>query len=883
MTPFQQYQNKRYTFRRRKLNKCCNNLVPFLFLLYLCCLSRPVLSFSPAYYAPPNHSNQPQKIRNTDPNWICQMTSNLHQESMNDAVVTRRPTTSPSLSGVFYEQNTTAFTFINAINDAVYGSKKIPNQHVHHVEHAESILRHMISQHCLSKLTIQCFTPIINAWCRLNNPERAEIVLMELFLPVVKQFRDGLSGGLLSTNMLPTASVYTPIIDAWARRCQEPTHHNGNTRYAAAERAEALLWRCKSLSEKMELPKLSPRTIEYNAVMNAWSKCGRRRNKRDVGKNSRNGDPYKKAGNKRKSNTGSEIVHAAQRAENILCQLVGGSTGQTSRRNKNSDAVSTQIIAKSNMPIADTISYNTVMDAWARSNDLENAGNRAEGLLEQMRLLEMEGSVHVRRNRISFTSVIGAITQSGEFYAAERAEKKLKEMMELYNKNGNPDLQPDTILFGSVINCWAKSHQKGSAKRAEAILSLQYDFYGRHKHELSRENDVTGTTNLQLQRLRPNTVSINAVLNAWANSSEDEAAIRAESIFEWMLAGYEAGDEFMRPDTVSLTLAIHAWSQSRLVGAADRAYLLLKKMLDGNEVIVRPNTKCFNAVIAAFARRGEAERAESILKLMLISNRENNRNKEQGIYPDTVSFNSVIDGWSKSGKPEAPERAMAIFRHMRDDRNKNVVPDTITLNSVINCIAKSKNNYNTRSGGSNAKKAYALLREIQSPKTGDYDTIRPNIITYTAIVNACAFSSDGENNFGLAKNSDAFKIAVKVMKESNSSPDVACQPDSRFYAAFLKMVANQLEIGDDRDAVARSVFQSCCRHGMVNTFILHNLGLASKSTLIKALDVNSNGDLNAKAIKRISASNINRDDIPLDWSCNVRQWTSTIKARTTAK
>jgi len=69
---------------------------------------------------------------------------------------------------------------------------------------------------------------------------------------------------------------------------------------------------------------------------------------------------------------------------------------------------------------------------------------------------------------------------------------------------------------------------------------------------------------------------------------------------------------------------------------------------EDKELIIRPNTRCFNAVIAAFAKRGDAERAEEILRSMLTTpnngkNNSGNNNhytqheyNEQQVHPDTV-------------------------------------------------------------------------------------------------------------------------------------------------------------------------------------------------------------------------------------------------------
>ena len=73
-------------------------------------------------------------------------------------------------------------------------------------------------------------------------------------------------------------------------------------------------------------------------------------------------------------------------------------------------------------------------------------------------------------------------------------------MQELY-KAGNTDVKPNMISFNTVLSAWAKSQDPAAAKQTEVILQCM--------QELSE----AGNTDV-----KPNTIYFNAVLSTWANS-----------------------------------------------------------------------------------------------------------------------------------------------------------------------------------------------------------------------------------------------------------------------------------------------------------------------------------------------------------------------------
>lgn len=111
-----------------------------------------------------------------------------------------------------------------------------------------------------------------------------------------------------------------------------------------------------------------------------------------------------------------------------------------------------------------TTLYNTIIDAWARS-DRPRASARAQEVLDKMKC-----SVDTKPDAISYSNVIKAHARNDEPEAAERV---FKEMREKYSQ-GFPLLKPNIIIYNSVINAWAQSSSSDpyyAAQRAEDILN----------------------------------------------------------------------------------------------------------------------------------------------------------------------------------------------------------------------------------------------------------------------------------------------------------------------------------------------------------------------------------------------------------------------------
>ena len=102
-----------------------------------------------------------------------------------------------------------------------------------------------------------------------------------------------------------------------------------------------------------------------------------------------------------------------------------------------------------------------------------------------------------------------------------------------------------------------------------------------------------------------------------------------------------------------------------------------------------PDIKSYSIVVDAYAKIGDPEGAEAILRRLENLWKAGN----EKVKPDTILYHTVIDAWARSGKRDAPKRAEAILQHMEQlnqQGHEDIYPDTISYSAVINAWAKSR-------------------------------------------------------------------------------------------------------------------------------------------------------------------------------------------------
>ncbi len=341
--------------------------------------------------------------------------------------------------------------------------------------------------------------------------------------------------------------------------------------------------------------------------------------------------------------------------------------------------------------IPDDVTFNTVLHTIANSHTADSP-RRAMALLGRMEMLHESGLIiGAKPDIVSYNSVLDALAKSGGGVESARlAEEMLNDLEALYDSRrqrrrnrdvgggfgtsvvgsaSSLDIRPDVYSYNIVIGAWANC---GNANRAVSLLD-------RMTRQVSR-----GRTHLQ-----PDATTYNSVLHAWSQSSDRNAPVKALGLLEIMLrlresggggggggGGSAAAANF--PDVLSFSTVINAFSKSKYPRKARQTRDLLKRMkhlyeTGGRREEMRPNVYVYSAVLNAcaytFGRLEEKQEAlqigiETYEELRTLSSGDDEN--DDGMKANHVAYGSFIRLCRRLMVEDDPRRDVLITTAFRD-------------------------------------------------------------------------------------------------------------------------------------------------------------------------------------------------------------------------
>jgi pentatricopeptide repeat protein len=293
---------------------------------------------------------------------------------------------------------------------------------------------------------------------------------------------------------------------------------------------------------------------------------------------------------------------------------------------------------------------------------------------------------------------------------------------------------------------------------AANALNLEGELASKQKRSKKRRSNGRLTTRQRSISLGNDPIiSLNLNLDHLAKSTQHPAsAIRAEEMLLRIEALHSDGYYEKPPDTVSYNCVINSYAHAR--GVEDRlgnGKRLVERMIDRG---IEPNEITYNTLLRCLLKEMEDAdgnsmelRQEKVLQAeSLISTMEKMN------LANTISYNTVISILSKSCLKDSPQRAEYWLRHMMQLFNstgdEKVEPDVCSFNSAIhaysNAITDSKHyKQYEQSNLVYAKKADELLTEMETLCSNGQDSVRPDVISYSAVINAYARAASNENEW----------------------------------------------------------------------------------------------------------------------------------------
>ncbi len=150
-----------------------------------------------------------------------------------------------------------------------------------------------------------------------------------------------------------------------------------------------------------------------------------------------------------------------------------------------------------------------------------------------------------------------------------------------------------------------------------------------------------------------------------------------------------------------------------------------------------------------------------------------------------------------------------------------------------------------------AERCHNLFREMVKYYEAGNTQLRPNVVAYNAVMNACAFTNAAD----VREQNRAIEIAHLTLKELEASP--YGNPDQVTYGTFLKVCANQMPDCSTRRQIVEVLFKKCCKDGQVGSLVLHQLKTMTSEELYQKLLGKSLDD------------DVKLEDLPHEWWCNV--------------
>lgn len=279
-------------------------------------------------------------------------------------------------------------------------------------------------------------------------------------------------------------------------------------------------------------------------------------------------------------------------------------------------------------------------------------------------------------------------------------------------------VEPNTVILNAVMNAYTQSRKVGAVERTAELLDVM---------EKSPES----------ADLRPDLSSYNTHLHALAvNASPQrpELASQAQELVERMVRRYRSRKLTNQPNLFSYNLVLKAMLNARTPDVTLRMTRFLRMLTQH----VQPDVTTFNAVLSSFSANGQPAAAQQALHLFRYMEVSYQSGRYPKARPDATSFAHVIQAYADSDEAGTPDRAQALFDEMMDRTNNkgetHLKPNKECYIAMIECWAKSQ------TGTRGARQAEALMRQMIDRFEAGERELAPPLKTFNAILHAWAIS-----------------------------------------------------------------------------------------------------------------------------------------------
>jgi pentatricopeptide repeat protein len=462
-----------------------------------------------------------------------------------------------------------------------------------------------------------------------------------------------------------------------------------------------------------------------------------------------------------------------EQAEELLLERVNNTA---SNSNNNNTANNVNVNITINILDYNTISFNLVLNAWARQRST-HAARRADALLQI--LLRSPPHMELKADTYSYGAVLNAYAKSGgNRKAALRAEQLL------YQMECSMKVQTD-ICHNAVMDCWSVSGDEDAGRRAQRWLTTLEEGRGPRPTRISynacikawarsKNNIYNGApaeeAHKLLERMQrmggalsPDKISYSTCIDAYCRSTTNltVAAEQAEALLQQMEDAAPDNPE-MRPDVVAYTSVLYAYAKAGI--DTERAMALIGRM--ERYADQKPNTTFLNTLIHLFAKASKVDHAEALLKTMVSRD-----------MADKISYTAVISAHAKVGNAT---RALELVHELeslykKSNGDKRFLPTAKTFASVLHAISKSKD----CSKRALVETEGLLHRMVQLHRETNDPELLPNTVVHSQIFLILSNSQDPSAPIR------AQKLMEQMKQEQVQNGSKKVRPDAATYAYLI--------------------------------------------------------------------------------------------------
>jgi len=337
--------------------------------------------------------------------------------------------------------------------------------------------------------------------------------------------------------------------------------------------------------------------------------------------------------------------------------------------------------------------YDAVIDCWARSGR-PDAEVRAIELLNKMETLSTKKGNVLEPTVRTYNAVLTALARAGQ---GEKAQALLERMFRL-------NVTPNVHCYSNVITAYANSTPPNPGAALDVLRRMK-----------------------QHSDCKPNVISYSSAISAFAKVGDP---YQAKPLLDEMVdISQSENDIKMMPNIVTINSVLEAFANAQSFESAERAEEFLYA-IPTNYANIQPDVVSFSTVMLAWANLGEGARAERILEKMEESFQHSDSEK---MCANVVSYTTAIKAWSKSDDIDAPAHVERILNKMHDHfkhGKKHLKPNQITITTAISAYTHA------RYEGKFAPKAQQLLYEMIQEYEAGNRSMKPQKPAFNMVRNA---------------------------------------------------------------------------------------------------------------------------------------------------